>query len=93
MAKFKVVFTVRDDFGMTKQIPAGEVELTYDQLGDEVKQEISKVIQNTAADITRDTMASELPTVLQEQNIKNTIVNIVEESADALQYSDFDTED
>lgn len=56
MAKYKVMLTVKDRYGATKELDAGTIDIDYDNLTEEDIDKLKKNIPVYVPDVTPDNM-------------------------------------
>ena len=100
MPKYKLILTVQDSYGMTKDIEAGIVEDSLDTfLTDADLEKIATAMDKVfateaeAAELVKaakQEVVEELPDIIaDESEINEAIVEAVEKSADTIKYSSF----
>lgn len=100
MPKYKLILTVQDSYGMTKEIEAGIVEDNLDAfLSDADLEKIATAMDKVfateaeAAELVKaakQEVVEELPDIIaDESEINEAIVEAVEKNADTIKYSSF----
>ena len=85
MPKYKLILTVQDSFGMTKEIEAGVVDATEYEL---TEKELNKVI--TTLDETFATEAEMDKAIDDSQaEIREELPDIIDQNVDTIKYSGF----
>ena len=95
MPKYKLILTVQDSYGMTKEIEAGTVDADNYELTETELQKITSVMDKTFAtetevdevvDAAKTEIFEELPEIIdKDENIHSAI----EQNVDTIRYSGF----
>lgn len=95
MPKYKLILTVQDSFGMTKEIEAGVVDAAEYELTDAEIQKVVKTMDETfATEEEAKRWDTEMHTAVEEglpEMIKSNeeIHNAIEQSVDTIKYASF----
>lgn len=95
MPKYKLILTVQDSFGMTKEIEAGIVDAAEYELTDEEIRKVVKTMDETfatevevaeAAVATRNAVEADLPTMIRDSE---EVHKAIEQNVDTIKYKGF----